>query len=125
MLTHAFQGSCILQCQGFCIEEKASLFRDCKEVSYDWRADTLDCSVSYSRQRFDCSFEEILSFLDEDTYVVVIDRGTWNSPLGEDREHFEIGFRTMDSPVDYFLFIQVDSEKMPPILEKYQLVPID
>ena len=107
------------------MEEKASMFRDCKEISYDWRADILDCSVSMQRQRLDCTFEEILSYLDEDTHVVVIDRGTWGSPLGEDREHFEVAFRTMISFPDYFLFIQVDTDKMSPILEKYQLVPID
>ena len=107
------------------MEEKTSMFRDCKEISYDWWADTLDCSVSWSRQRFDCTFEEILGYLKEDTYVVVIDRGTWGGPLGENREHFEIGFRTMDSAIDYFLFIQMDSEKMLPILDMYQLMPID
>jgi hypothetical protein len=107
------------------MDEKASMLRDCMEESYDWWADTLNCSVSVARQRFDCSFEEILSYLKVDTHVVVINRGTWGGPFGENREHFEIGFRTMDSPVDYFLFIQVDSVKMPPILEKYQLVPID
>ena len=107
------------------MDKKASMFRDCMEISYDWWADALDCSVSWSRQRFDCTFEEILSYLKEDTYVVVIDRGTWGGPLGENREHFEIGFRTMDSPVDYFLFIQVDSERMLPILEKYELIPFD
>ena len=101
------------------------MFRDCKEISYDWRADILDCSVSIRRQRFNCTFDEILSYLDENTRVVVIDRGTWNGPLGEEREHFEVGFRTMTSNPDYFLFIQVDTEKMLSILEKYQLVPID
>jgi len=107
------------------MEEKASMLRDCKEISYDWRADILDCSFSIRRQRLNCTFEKILSYLDEDTRVVVIDRGKWNSPLGEDREHFEIGFRTMTSFPDYFLFIQVDTDKMPLILEKYRLVPVD
>jgi hypothetical protein len=106
------------------MDEKQSLFQECMELSYDWRADTLDCSVSWSRQRFNCSFEEILGYLKENTHVAVINRGTWGSLFGESREHFEIAFRTMDSPVDYFLFIQVDSARMPPILEKYQLVPI-
>ena len=67
------------------MDEKVSMFWDCMEISYDWWADTLDCSVSYSRQKFDCTFEEILGYL----------------------------------------FIQVDSEEMPPILDKYRLVPMD
>ena len=60
------------------IDEKASMFRDCMEISYDWWADTLDCSVSWSRQRFECTFEEILTYLKEGSKVVVIDRGPWN-----------------------------------------------
>ena len=60
----------------------------------------------------------------EQAHIVVINCGMWGCPFGEDREHFEIGFRTMTSPVDYFLFIEVDSEKMPPILERYRLEPI-
>jgi len=54
---------------------------------------------------------------------VVIDRGTFGS-FGDNKEHFEIGFRTMDSPVDYFLFIEVESGMMPSILEKYNLKPM-
>jgi len=104
--------------------EKLSMFRDCMEISFDWHADTLDCAVSFSRQHFKCSFEEILSYLKEDSHVVVINRGIWGGSIGEDREHFEIGFRTMDSPVDYFLFIRVDTEKMPTIIEKYRFEPI-
>ena len=107
------------------MDEKLSMFRDCMEISYVRYADTLDCAVSFSRQHFECNFEEILGYLKEDSHVVVINRGIWGGPIGEDREHFEIAFRTMTAPVDYFLFIQVDTEKMPPILEKYRLEPIE
>ena len=103
------------------MDEKLSLLRDCKDISYEWYANTLDCNISTSRQYFECTFDEILGYLKEDAHVVVINRGTWGGSLGDDREHFEIGFRAMSLPVDYFLFIQVDSDKMPPILEKYQL----
>lgn len=106
------------------MDERMSLLKICKDISYEWWVDTLNCSISLSRQRFDCTFEEILGYLDEKAHVVVINRGTWGSPFGEDRDHFEIGFRTMSSPVDYFLFIEVDSDKMPPILERYRLEPI-
>ena len=106
------------------VEELQSMFRDCMEISYEWLANTLDCTISISRQYLDCSFEEILSRLKEDTHVVVINRGTWGCLVGQEREHYEIAFRTMTLPVDYFLSVQVDSEKMPPILEKYRLEPI-
>ena len=104
------------------IDEKTSMFIDCRDISYEWHADTLDCSVSLSRRHFDCTFEEILTYLKEGSKVVVIDRGPWNTP--RERWHFEIGFYTMVSSVDYFLFIRVDREKMPSILEKYQLDPM-
>jgi len=106
------------------MDETLSLLNECKDVSYEWWADSLDCSVSLSRQRFNCTFEEILGYFTEKAHAVVINRGVWGCPFGEDREHFEIGFRTMTSPVDYFLFIEVDSDKMPPILERYRLEPI-
>ena len=104
--------------------EKRSMLIDCRDISYDWWTNTLDCSISISRQHFDCTFDEILEYLSENTAVVCIDRGTWGGSFGDDREYFEIGFRAMSSPVNYFLFIQVYSDKMPPILEKYKLKPI-
>ena len=102
------------------MDEKITMLKDCRELSYTWWADKLDCAMSWSRQKIDCSFDEILARIDLQTAFVVIDRGCW----GDDREHFEIGFRTMKSPVDYFLFIEVESEKMPPILKKYRLAPM-
>ena len=107
------------------MEEKRSLLIDCKEISCKWYADILDCSVSFSRQQLKCSFDEILNRLKEDTHVVVINRGTWGDPFFENKEYFEIGFRTMEIPVDYFLFIHVKSERMSEILEKYKLEPMD
>ena len=106
-------------------DEKAALLRDCKEISYVWWVDTLDCSVSGARQKYDCSFDEILEMLKEDAHFVIIDRGTWGNPFGDGEEYFEIGFRTMKSPIDYFLFIKVYSNKMLPILDKYKLKPMD
>ena len=109
--------------EGLSLDQKVSLLTDCKDISYKWWTDQLDCSVSIARQRIDCSFEAMLERLKEDTHIVVIDRGTFGS-FGDNKEHFEIGFRTMDSPVDYFLFIEVESGMMPSILEKYNLKPM-
>jgi len=91
--------------KGLSLDEKISMYKDCKNICYGWRADTLDCSVSYSRQFSDCPFEEIMSYLNEDTYVTVINRGVWGCLAGHGREHFEVAFRTIDRPIDYFLFI--------------------
>jgi hypothetical protein len=105
------------------LDEKTTMLRDCMEVSYKWWADKLDCSISASRQRIDCAFDSILGRIDEDAHVVVIDRGRWGD--FDNKEHFEVGFRSMKMPVDYFLFIDVESEKMQPILNKYHLKPMD
>jgi ribosomal protein L25 (general stress protein Ctc) len=40
-----------------------------------------------------------------------------------ERKHFEIVFRTMTG-ISYFLWIQVEDEKMPAIIEKYNLKPM-
>jgi hypothetical protein len=103
------------------VDDKTSLLRDCKAVCYKWSADKLDCSVSYARQAIDWSFETILERFNEQAHFVVIDRGQWGD--FDNKEHFEVGFRSMEIPVDYFLLIEVESEKMPPILEKYHLKP--
>ena len=81
------------------MEDKISLFYDCKEISYEWWVDKLDCSISYARQGVKCSFEEILGHLTEKAHVVVIDRGTWGD--FNNIEHFEVGFRSMEA-IDYF-----------------------
>ena len=101
--------------------ELVSLCRDCKELAYHTAISQLDCSVSFARTSCDLSFDEILSMVDENTHFVVIDRGTWGCPLFERREHFEIAFRTMTMPVDYFLFINVESAKMKSTIMKYGL----
>ena len=100
------------------MEGKIELLYDCKEICYKWFANKLDCSVSWARQRFDCTFEEIVGHLKEKSAFVVIDRGTWGDL--DNIDHFEVGFRSMET-IDYFLFIEVESGKMPPILKKYSL----
>ena len=103
------------------IRELSALCRDCKELAYHAEINQLDCSVSFSRTVCGLSFDGILSMIDENAHFVVIDRGTWGCPLFESREHFEVGFRIMAGPIDYFLFIYVESARMEPVAEKYGL----
>ena len=105
------------------VDDKVAMLKECKDICFEWWTDKLDCAESFARQKMDCSFEEILGRLNEKTHVVVIDRGQWGD--FSNKEHFEIGFRTMESPVEYFLFIEVESEKMPQILRKYHLEPMN
>ena len=105
-------------------EELVGLCRDCRELAYHVNINQLDCAVSWSRTSCGLTFEEILGMVDGNTHFVVIDRGTWGCPLFENREHFNVGFRTMTNPVDYFLFISVESDKMDAVLEKYRLTAV-
>ena len=98
-----------------------ALCRDCKEFAYHTEINQLDCSVSFARTSCNLSFDEILSMIDDKIHFVVIDRGAWGCPFLENREHFEIGFRTMTSPIDYFLFICVESVRMDSVVERYGL----
>ena len=102
-------------------QDLVSLCRDCKELAYHAEINQLDCSVSFARTACGLSFDGILSMIDEKTHFVVMDRRAWGCPLLEGREHFEVGLRTMAGPVDYFLFIYVESVRMVPVVEKYGL----
>jgi len=99
------------------LAQKIALIKDCKEICFQWWIDKLDCSVSYRRQRIDMTFEEIMEKFTNKAHFVVIDR---KYHLRDEKKHFEIGFSTM-SEIDYFLFMWVEDEKMPPIIEKYNL----
>ena len=107
------------------LDDKSAIMGDCKDVCYKWQAYKLDYSESLSRAATEYSFDEILEHLSEKSHVVVINRGVWNIPQGEDKEHFEIGFCSMEPPVEHFLFINVYSEKMPSILKKYNLTQME
>lgn len=100
-------------------EEKVALLWECHTICYEWWVDKLDCSESFSRQRIDCTFDDILRHFDDESHLVVVDRGTWGD--FDNREHFEVAFRSMENPVDFFLFIEVESDRMLPIIEKYRL----
>jgi len=106
--------------QELSLVQKIAILKDCKEICFRWWADKLDCSVSWARQSIDMTFEEIMNKFGEKAYFVVIDRAFY--PMDE-KKHFEIGFRAMSS-IDYFLFLWVEDEKMPMIIEKYNLKPM-
>jgi hypothetical protein len=99
------------------LSQKIALIKDCKEICFHWWTDKLDCTQSFARQRIDMTFEEIMNKFDNSAHFVVIDREF--CPFDETK-HFEIGFRTM-SAIDYFLWIWVEDDKMPVIIEKYNL----
>jgi len=102
------------------LAEKTALLNDCKAVCFHWWVDKLDCSVSFSRERIEMTFEEIKQKLTDKSHFVVIDRKFY---MTDEKKHFEIGFRAMTS-IEYFLFIHVEDEMMFPVIEKYGLRPM-
>lgn len=89
---------------------------EAKEQSYEWRVDVLDCDKSYSRQRIEMSFEDILKILDSSSHFFIIHRrgySNWDF-------HIKIGFRSMTA-IDYFLWIHLKEDKLPDLIEKYNL----
>jgi hypothetical protein len=102
------------------LTQKVALIKDCMEICFHWWTDKLDCSESFARQRIDMTFEEIMTKFGDSAHFVVIDRDFF---MLNEKKHFEIGFRAM-SGIDYFLFIWIEDEKMPVIIEKYNLKPM-
>ncbi len=98
------------------VQQKIELMRNAKEQSYEWWVDILDCSKSYSRQRIEMSFEDILKKFDNNSHFVIIHRrGYRNWDF-----HVEIGFRSMTG-IDYFLWIHLKEDKLSYFIEKYNL----
>lgn len=84
------------------LEQKRDILRNAKERCREWWADVLDCSKSFRRQRIDASFEDMMARLDERSHFVIIHRNS----CGDD--YLEVGFSTMASGPDYFLWIILD-----------------
>jgi len=103
------------------LEQKIALLDDSKAVCFHWWVDKLDCKVSFSRKRINMPYEEIMQKFDNLVHFVVIDR---KESLLDEPKNFEVGFRTMSTSIDYFLWILVEDTKMIPILKKYGLQPI-
>jgi hypothetical protein len=80
-----------------------------------WWFDRLDCSESWARQRVsDIGFEEAMKHFGEKALMRVIHR---KPPLPLDSPNLEVGFRSMESPVDYFLWIIVPLDHADRITE--------
>ena len=82
-------------------EDIVALFHRAKDLCDRWWLDKLDCRVSFARQRVpNATFEEALSHFVPGAMAVVIHRKFYE-------EYLEVGFRSMENPVDYFLWIIV------------------
>lgn len=85
------------------------LLRKAHSVCSHWWFDKLDCSESWRRQKVDgVSFEEAMAYFGERALMNVIHRRGYIAP---DDPHLEVGFRSMEMPVDYFLWIVVPLDR--------------
>jgi len=85
-------------------KEKEDLLRKAFDKKFNWWVDKLDCRVSFAREKTDMSFEEVMTHFSDKACMVVIHR---KKGFLDDAPHLEVGFCTMESPIEYFLWIEV------------------
>lgn len=98
------------------LSEKVMIIRDAFDSKSYWWVDILDCSISFSRQKIDMPFEEIMSKFHNKAHFVVIHRNGVE-------EIGEIGFCTFTNP-EYFLWIHLSVQNLNVLIEKYKLTPM-
>ena len=96
--------------------------KDAEALSYHCRVDILDCNKSLSRKRTDLTFKDALKMCRRKTLYVFIHRRGYEAWKGDDFNpwRLEVGFRSMTTP-DYFLWINCTEDKIPALVEKYNL----
>jgi hypothetical protein len=94
--------------------EQEALLRKAHSICDRWWFDKLDCSISFARELVkNISFEEAMEHFVEGALMNVIER----NQILLDKPCLEVGFRSMESPVDYFLWIIVPLENADDIVK--------
>ena len=95
--------------------EQETMLQKAHSICDRWWFDRLDCSESLARQRVeDISFEDAMQHFVEGALMNVIHR---RQIIPLDQPHLEVGFRSMESPVDYFLWIIVPLNRAEGIVQ--------
>jgi len=90
------------------------VLRKAHSICERWWFDKLDCLQSFARQQVKgISFEDAMGHFVEGALMNVIYR---RQILPLDEPHLEVGFRSMESPVDYFLWIIVPLKRADKIV---------
>ena len=95
-------------------KQQKALIEKAYGICKDWWFDELDCRKSFARLKVEVSFEEAMSHFVDKAHAVVIHR---DGKFRDDGEYVEVGFRSMENPIDYFLWIIVPIEKKDDIVE--------
>ncbi|HPG36668.1 MAG TPA: hypothetical protein PLG63_10075 [bacterium] len=94
--------------------EQEALLKKAHFICENWWFDKLDCSISFAREQVkNISFEEAMEHFVEGALMNVIER----NQILLDKPCLEVGFRSMESPVDYFLWIIVPLENADDIVK--------
>lgn len=94
-------------------EDRIQLMRQAYAIKKDWWFDKLDCGKSFHRQRVEVNFEEALTHLKPNSLCSLIYRNN------EWENFYEVGFRSMEDLVDYFLWIVVDPIEVHKLFERF------
>ena len=111
------------------LKAKKKILRDAKSKCYNWWVDILDCNKSWSRQRIDMPFENIIKKLKNNSHFVIIHRKGYEPKNQKDindvfRWKLEFGFSTLGLGPSYFLWIYVEQEQLKYFIDKYNLETI-
>ena len=99
---------------------RMALLNDANMLATNVFVDKLDVKTSYSRQRTNLTYNDIMLKFDKKCHMVVIHRNNnfINGNVGE------IGFCTLAKDIDYFLFMYLPIDKLEIIINKYNLKPM-
>jgi hypothetical protein len=95
--------------------EQKAILQKAYPICEKWWFDKLDCSESFARQLVKgISFEDAMDHFVEGALMSVIHR----KPIIQlDEPHLEVGFRSMEMPVDHFLWIIVPMKHAADIID--------
>ncbi len=96
------------------LKDKIDLIETAYKIAYKWWVDELDCSKSFARQEIEMDFETIMKKFNDSAHFVFIHRRVFE-------DYLEIGFCTMETPIDYYLFLYLNKKHIPMFVKKYNL----
>lgn len=94
--------------------DKSEIIHYAKRKATDWWVDKLDCAESWSRQKVEMSFSDIMQKFTNKCHFTVIHRRGYE-------KKGEIGFSTMGLGIEYYLWINISEEDLDELVEKFEL----
>lgn len=95
--------------------EKLIFIEDSLKNSFFHSVEILDCSKSWRRERSHLSYQQIVEKYSQDSYITMLYRNNF------DGSYWEVCLSTMESSVEYFLWIYVETELGNQLIDKYKI----